>query len=712
MRISVLLPYKENYTPSSAGAVSLFVNDINNVSCFKNTTFIFGNTTSKNKLSKNYINLELKKKILQSTSKLYVESFLNNEKKINSDLVEIHNRPNYIKLIKKKFNKKIILYFHNDPLTMNGSKSPTERIYLLNNLDKIIFNSNWSKQRFFFNLNNKKLLSQKTSVCYQSSSNVEINFKNKKKIISFVGKLNKAKGFDIFGGAIIKILDKHKDWTAKVFGDEPREKLSYSHKNLKILGFRNNNYILNELKKVSVSVICSRWNEPFGRTSLEAASRGSAVIISNRGGLPETAKDALILKNLNIDSLYKAINNLIGDKKKLLTLQKKNYKNFVYTHQYVAAIIDDIRKTFVDKKSFNFFNIKKNLILKILHITNFNQRFNGRLHYNTGRRINNGFVRLGHNVLTLSDRDIINRNKNLVDYSGKKTLQKSIIEAYSNFKADCLILGHADSVSNITLEYLKSLNKNLKISQWFLDPVDKSGPDYIKNTNRINEKTMYVDATFLTSDPSVLSKKIHNSYYIPNPCDKSFEVLKNYENDCTNDVFFAMSHGVHRGGLKSGKFDDREKFINRIIRKNNDITFDIYGMNNVQPVWGDDFIAKISNSSMGLNLSRGKPAKYYSSDRLVQIIGNGLLTFVDIETEFNHFFSNDQMVFYKDIDDLSYKLNKYKRDVKERIRIAKNGKEFYLKRFNSTIIADYILSKTIGYNSKNYFAWENKNLLR
>ena len=218
MRISILLPYKENYTPKSAGAVSLFVNDINNESYFKDTTFIYGNTLSKKKLSKNYINIKLNKKLLQSTSKLYVESFLNNEKKINSDLVEVHNRPNYIRLIKKKFNKKLILYFHNDPLTMNGSKSEIERIYLLNNVDKIIFNSNWSKKRFFLGLGNKKLISQKTSVCYQSSSSVNIDFKKKKKIISFVGKLNKAKGFDIFGSAIIKILDKHTDWEAKVFG--------------------------------------------------------------------------------------------------------------------------------------------------------------------------------------------------------------------------------------------------------------------------------------------------------------------------------------------------------------------------------------------------------------------------------------------------------------------------------------------------------------
>ena len=707
MKISILLPYKENYSPHYAGAVSLFVNDINNHSKFKNNTFIYGNTLSKKKLSKNYINLDLKKKLLQSTSKIYIESFLKYEKKMNSDLVEIHNRPNYIKLIKKRFKKKIILYFHNDPLTMNGSRLKNERIYLINNVDRIIFNSNWSKNRFFLGLNNKKLLSQKTSVCYQSSSKVKINFNKKKKIISFVGKLNKAKGFDIFGNAITKILDKHPDWVAKVFGDEPREKLSYTHKNLNILGFKNNKYILEQLKLVSISIVCSRWDEPFGRTSLEAASRGSAVIISNKGGLPETSKDAIILKNLDVKTLYKNISDLINNKEKLLKLQKANHKNFIFTHKYITKIIDDIRNTFVDKYKDYIFNVKRNLVLKILHVTNFNQRFNGRLHYNTGRRLNNGFTRLGHNVLTVSDRDIISKNKNFADYNGKKFLQKTIIEAYNNFKADCVILGHADSVKNETLDYLKILNKNLKISQWFLDPIGKNGPDFKKNTSRIMEKKSFLDATFLTSDPSALSKKIENSHYIPNPCDPSFEILKNYEHNCINDVFFAMSHGVHRGNLKKGKFDDRENFINKLIKRNTEIRFDIYGMNNVQPIWGDNFISKIAHTSMGLNLSRGKPVKYYSSDRLAQLLGNGLLTFVDTKTKFNHFFSTDQIIFYDNLDDLSYKINKYKKDVKERKRIAKNGNEFYLKEFNSTKVADYILSRTLDFKSKYKFVWDN-----
>ena len=556
MKISILLPYKENFTKSYAGAVSLFVNDTTRKSIFTKTTRIFGNTSDKIYLSKNYINLTFNKKFFLSSNRQYVEKFLQYEKENNSDLIEVHNRAHYIKIIRKNYNNKLFLYFHNDPLEMNGSKTINERKYLLQVVDKIIFNSKWCKKQFFIGLKIDINLLKKIFICYQSSSQTKVNFKKKKKIISFVGKLNRAKGYDIFGETVIKILNKYPDWKAKVYGDEPRETLFFKHKNLKILGFKDNKYILNDLKKTSISVVCSRWDEPFGRTSLEAASRGSAVIISDKGGLPETTPNAIILKKLTVDTLYKEIKKLIDDNKKLLTIQKANFKNFIFTHAYIAKIIDKIRLDTYNQNKVKLFNIKKNKSLKIIHLTNFNRRFNGRLQYNTGRRLNNGFVRLGHNVLTISDRDLIHDNKNITDFNGKKKLQSSIIDTSMNFEADCLILGHADAVNKETLDQLKDKNKNLKICQWFLDPLSKGGPDYIKNNKRILDKVNYIDATFLTSCPSTLTNKINNSYFMPNPSDQSFEILKNYETDCENDVFFAMSHGVHRGDLKKGKNDD------------------------------------------------------------------------------------------------------------------------------------------------------------
>ena len=100
-------------------------------------------------------------------------------------------------------------------------------------------------------------------------------------------------------------------------------------------------------------------------------------------------------------------------------------------------------------------------------------------------------------------------------------------------------------------------------------------------------------------------------------------------------------------------------------------------MNNVQPIWADNFLKKISNSYMGLNLSRGRPIKYYSSDRIVQLIGNGLLTFIDDKTFLNDFFSKKELVFYNNIDDLSEKMSKYKKDKKMGKKIAKNGKKIF-----------------------------------
>ena len=47
MTIAILLPFKENYTSNKAGAVSLFINDINNQSKFRSKTTIFGSTNEK-----------------------------------------------------------------------------------------------------------------------------------------------------------------------------------------------------------------------------------------------------------------------------------------------------------------------------------------------------------------------------------------------------------------------------------------------------------------------------------------------------------------------------------------------------------------------------------------------------------------------------------------------------------------------------------------
>jgi len=710
LKISILLPYKENFSPNYAGAVSLFVNDTTKISKYKNKTFIYGNTSFKNRFNLNYVNINPSTNILQSQNKQYVNEFIKIEKNKKSNLIELHNRPIYLSyLVNSLKDRTYILYFHNDPLSMSGSKTIFERIFLMKNCYKIIFNSNWSKRRFLQGMKNDYVNNDKLIVVNQSAKKDTFKINRKKKIITFVGKLNKSKGYDLFGAAVIKILNKYKDWTAIVAGDEPRDKIDFNHKNLIKLGFKKHPEVLKIYKKTSIAVVCSRWEEPFGRSSLEAAANGCAVIISNRGGLPETITNGIILKKLTSKEIFNQIEKLIKNSKQRVFLQKSSFKNFYLTHKFISKILDKVR----DEKLLIFKNInitKEKSSLRILHVTNFNERHNGRLFFNTGRRLNNGFIRLGNSVLEFSDRDIQKHYKSYSDIKGSKSLNDKLIKTCYNYKPDLIVLGHADLISPTILGNLKDEYPNLKVAQWFLDPLNKKGPDFQKNKRRILDKSEFIDANFLTTSPDVLnflSKKVKN-YFIPNPADYSFETLNNFKHECSNDVFFALSHGVHRGSLKMRTSDDRERFLLKLIEVSKNIKFDFFGINNIQPIWADQYFKTISNSKMGLNLSRGSPIKYYSSDRITQITGNGLVTLIDKKTGYEDFFSNKEMVFYNGISDLSEQILRISKDDKLRRMIAKKGKYKYLKYFNSNLVADFIIKKTFDIKNSRKYLWHDK----
>ena len=109
---------------------------------------------------------------------------------------------------------------------------------------------------------------------------------------------------------------------------------------------------------------------------------------------------------------------------------------------------------------------------------------------------------------------------------------------------------------------------------------------------------------------------------------------------------------------------------------------------------------------MGLNLSRGEAIKYYSSDRITQIVGNGLVCLIDEKTQYSDFFNSDEMVFYKNVSDLSEKIKKVASDEKLRKKIGQKGKIKYMKYFNSNIVSKYIIEKTLNINSKSFYLWD------
>ena len=109
-KISILLPYKENFSPMYAGAVSLLVKDINIKSKYKKNITVYGSTDYQEKYDIKYKNMKSKKYFFERGNIKYAENFLKLIENDKTDLIEIHNRPatfNY--LINKLPDKKIII---------------------------------------------------------------------------------------------------------------------------------------------------------------------------------------------------------------------------------------------------------------------------------------------------------------------------------------------------------------------------------------------------------------------------------------------------------------------------------------------------------------------------------------------------------------------------------------------------------------------------
>ena len=693
LKIATILPYKENYSYNKASAASLWVSEFYKKSKYKKENIIYGHTKYLDYLTTNYKNIKLKdiKTKFKSTTNEYALKLFKEINNQNFDLIEIHNRPQLLFKLTNLVKNKFIFYFHNDPLSMKGSKTIRERLKILDTVEKIIFVSEWVRERFFLNLDKK--LQTKTETVYPSV-NKQKKIKKSKNII-FVGRLNYSKGYDIFKKAILKILDEFHDWNAYSLGDEDRRNIYINHFRHKELGFLNHKKTLNILNKSEIAVVPSRWEEPFGRTSLEASSRGCATIISNRGGLTETTDAAIILKNLNSNELYLEIKKLIKNNKKRKSLQLNGRNNIKHLISENTKVIDQIRESCVPFFKINF-NKKK---LKIINLYNQGQKLNHRLfNISLGKKFTNGFIRNGHDVLEISDRDFLRNNKSFNLIPNQSNFQKFLIETFKNYNPDIVFFGHTKNIELNTLDEFKSINKNLILSQWNEDPVMPSLNYSKQNISNIKLYSNFVDHNFITTDPSVLKKEINNNnfHFFFVPVDKNIESFEVYKMRPKKDLFYAMSHGVNRATLKEGTEDERINFLDKLVKKIPDIKYDFYGFSNKQPIWGNEFNNALINSKMGLNLSRGMPTKYYSSNRIASIMGNGLLTFIDEKVQMRDFFNKNEIIFYKNINDLADKIKFYSKNDQIRIKIARNGKKKYFKLFNETKITKYLIDISLG----------------
>ena len=496
-------------------------------------------------------------------------------------------------------------------------------------------------------------------------------------------------------------MNKFKNWKAFAIGNERRENHNFFHKNFKVIDWLPHQKILDFYKRSSISVACSRWQEPFGRTAMESAALGCATITTDRGGLGETFNNNLVLKNLNPNSLENLITKIITNENLLKKIQKTNFNNIIHKINFQVSKIDNLKNNFLNRK----INYIRNRNLKILHISTFDEKNDHRLfNISIANKLTKGFIRNDHDVVNFSYRDF--SSKLLLKNS--TSLNEKVFNIAQNYRPDLVLLGHNNILTTHTIEKIKSNNKT-KIALWYEDHLLKGGPNYSNNLTLIEKNRNFIDQYFVTTFPALINTSINKNKlnYMPIPADKNIENLEIYNsNNRYKDLFFALSHGVNYGKLKANNTDERELFLNQLMQKNKNLTFNILGYGNEQPKWNYQYFNELSKCKTALNLSRGIPSKYASSNRIASLIANGIMTFIDKKTQYQDFFNNDEMGFYKDVDDLLNQLEKLNGNINKINKISKNGKRKYFSIFNNSIVADYILHKTFGIKNKYKHVWD------
>ncbi len=351
--------------------------------------------------------------------------------------------------------------------------------------------------------------------------------------------------------------------------------------------------------------------------------------------------------------------------------------------------------------------------MKILHVGNGNQKHRGAKFYDVGTKISNGFIRAGHHVLFMSDRDITRALSVLKSKaSGQRHCNRYFIECCINYKPDLIVLGHADFITPDSLIEAKKILKDVKILQWNVDPVFRP-----KNVANILSKADCVDMTFVTTAGETLAQFSGNdckTAYIPNPIDPSIETLKQHQKtDQKHDVFWAMRFSKYHD-------DNDPRITYPLFLKDNGINIQHHGVTPKSEIFGADYFDAISNAKMGLNLSVNKNCKaspvapnkdlfLYSSDRISHYMGNGLLTFTPNFNKIDEIFTADkEIITFENQHDLLEKVKYFQNNDEARQNIAKSGWEKSHEKLNATLVSQYMIEQTFKLEFTHDYIWPTK----
>lgn len=344
--------------------------------------------------------------------------------------------------------------------------------------------------------------------------------------------------------------------------------------------------------------------------------------------------------------------------------------------------------------------------LKILHVANLTTRIKGAGFYGVPFKLSHGLVRVGHNVLPFSDRDIARSATFLRSRKwGVRHANKALVRLAREFQPDVVLFGHADTIWPRTLDALRSERPQVKIAQWNVDPLFEDD-----NLRRLNNKIAHVDVTFVSTagtQLAALAAGRHRVAFLPNPTDPSIERARCFEHPreaLRHDLFFAVGNGTlprHHAGVETCA----DEIAGRIRAALPALREEFPGALGSPCKFGKAYEQALTSSAMGLNVSRRNDVTLYSSDRIAHLMGSGVLTFTDRASGYDALFGNDELAFYASEEELIEKIRTYLADDAARRRVAEAGWRAYRAMFDSTRIASYMLDVLFDRIDPSQFRW-------
>ncbi|MFA6630107.1 MAG: glycosyltransferase [Sulfuricurvum sp.] len=337
--------------------------------------------------------------------------------------------------------------------------------------------------------------------------------------------------------------------------------------------------------------------------------------------------------------------------------------------------------------------------MKIVHVASYNYLKDGQSYYATDYKIHQGLVRNGHFVYPFSYRDTA-RCANI--FGSKKwgvgKTNKRLIETCRNIRPDLLLMAHAELITLETLHEIRKMIPSIKIAMWFVDPLWAN--HHIAN---IHSKLPALDIFFATTGGKLLQQfklPTNQVAYIPNICDSSIETHKNFEiSDLSIDFLFCG---------RDYKEPERQSFLVETYERLIFCNSRFFGCLGNPLIFGHDYMDTLGKAKIGLSYNRRNDVSLYMSDRIVQLAGNGILTFTPRIPQMEILYNEDEVVYFNDVEDLIAKVAHFTSDDDERRQIAYKGWKKTHNSFNSTRVTQFMLETIFNEKYSAPYEWHSE----